>query len=74
MPAVKESDADGQVQTFTLPKTPKSPEETDLASSLQEYESMAVEIEGQDATQTQQGASATLPDWLEAEEEEEVKH
>ena len=34
---------------------------------------MAVEIEGQDATQTQQGA-ATLPDWLETEEEEEAKH
>jgi F-type H+-transporting ATPase subunit h len=73
IPPVKDSDADGQVQTFTLPQTPKSPEEADLASSLKEYESMAVEIEGQDATQTQQGA-ATLPDWLEAEEEEEVKH
>lgn len=74
VPAVKDSDAEGQVQTFTLPKTPKSPEEADLASSLQEYENMAVEIEGQDASQTQQGAQATLPDWLEAEEEEEAKH
>ncbi|KAK3181418.1 hypothetical protein K4F52_007280 [Lecanicillium sp. MT-2017a] len=74
VPPVKDSDAEGQVQTFTLPKTPKSPEEADLASSLQEYENMAVEIEGQDASQTQQGAQATLPDWLEAEEEEEAKH
>lgn len=73
VPPVKDSDAEGQVQTFTLPKTPTSPEEADLASSLKEYENMAVEIEGQDATQTQQGA-ATLPDWLETEEEEEAKH
>lgn len=74
MPAVKESDADGQVQTFTLPKAPKSPEESDLASSLKEYESMAVEIEGQDASaQATQGA-ASIPDWLEAEPEEEAKH
>lgn len=73
MPAVKASDAEGQVQTFTLPQTPKSPEEADLASNLKEYESMAVEIEGQDANAAQSG-SAALPDWLEAEEEESTKH
>ncbi|CEJ90550.1 Putative ATP synthase H chain [[Torrubiella] hemipterigena] len=73
MPAVKASDAEGQVQTFTLPQTPKSPEEADLASNLKEYESMAVEIEGQDANAAQSG-SAALPDWLEAEEEESAKH
>lgn len=72
MPAVKASDADGQVQTFNIPKTPKSPEEADLASNLQEYESMAVEIEGQDANASAEGAA--LPDWLEAEEEEPAKH
>jgi len=43
---IKDSDAEGQVATFKLPKTPKSPEEADLASSLKEYESMAVEVEG----------------------------
>ncbi|PNY26705.1 Cellobiose dehydrogenase [Tolypocladium capitatum] len=73
MPPVKETDAEGQVQAFAMPKTPASPEETDLAGSLQEYESMAVEIEGQDATQANQGAAA-LPDWLEAEEEEPRGH
>lgn len=74
MPPVKESDAEGQVQNFAMPKTPASPEETDLAGSLQEYESMAVEIEGQDAAaQTNEGAAA-LPDWLEAEEEEPHGH
>ncbi|KAI9171378.1 ATP synthase subunit H [Paramyrothecium foliicola] len=72
-PAVKESDADGQVQIFNIPQTPKSPEEADLAGNLKEYESMAVEIEGQDATQSATGA-ATLPDWLEAEEEDAEHH
>ena len=70
VPPVKESDADGQVQTFSPPKTPASPEEADLAGSIKEYESMAVELEGQDAASSQGGAAA-LPDWLEAEEEEE---
>lgn len=73
MPAVKASDAEGQVQTFNIPQTPKSPEEADLASNLKEYESMAVEIEGQDANAAESG-SAALPDWLEAEEEESAKH
>ncbi|KAF7554957.1 hypothetical protein G7046_g6673 [Stylonectria norvegica] len=72
-PAVKESDSEGQVQLFNLPKAPESPEETDLASNLQEYETMAVEIEGQDAT-TAAGGVAEIPDWLEAEEEDEPHH
>ena len=76
IPPVKESDSDGQVQTFSVPKTPRSPEETDLAGSLQEYESMAVEIEGQDASPAVAGgAAAVVPDWLELEEPEEAaKH
>ncbi|KAG6007848.1 hypothetical protein E4U21_005436 [Claviceps maximensis] len=73
MPAVKESDANGQVQTFVMPKTPVSPEESDIASNLKEYENMAVEIEGLSAEQSQGGA-AVLPDWLEAEEDDEVHH
>ncbi|KAH8170232.1 ATP synthase complex subunit h domain-containing protein [Sarocladium implicatum] len=73
IPPVKESDSVGQVQTFNTPATPKSPEEGDLAGSLKEYESMAVEIEGQDAA-AQTGAPAALPDWLETEEEEEAHH
>ncbi|KAH7328980.1 ATP synthase complex subunit H-domain-containing protein [Stachybotrys elegans] len=72
-PAVKDTDADGHVQVFSVPSTPKSPEETDLAGSLQEYESMAVEIEGQDAAAAQTG-SAAVPDWLELEEEEAEAH
>lgn len=59
--------------TFNLPKAPKSPEEADLASSLKEYETMAVEVEGQDAAAQAPGASApVLEDWLVEEEEEDA--
>jgi F-type H+-transporting ATPase subunit h len=71
-PVVKASDAEGQVQVFNVPQTPKSPEEADLAGNLKEYESMAVEIEGQDASSSATGA--VLPDWLEAEEEDAEHH
>lgn len=73
-PAVKESDAEGQVQVFAMPKTPASPEEANLADNLKAYESMAVEIEGQDASAQSATGVAQLPDWLEAEEEEEPHH
>ncbi|PFH61150.1 hypothetical protein XA68_18100 [Ophiocordyceps unilateralis] len=73
VPPVKESDSQGQVQTFTMPKTPSSPEETDLAGSLKQYESMGVDIEGQDASSSASAGPATLPDWLEAEEDDEPK-
>ncbi|KAJ6446070.1 DOMON domain-containingprotein [Purpureocillium lavendulum] len=73
-PPVKESDSEGQVQTFAMPKTPASPEETDLAGNLKEYESMAVEIEGQDASAQAGTQAPALPDWLEAEEEEPQSH
>ncbi|KAI5466140.1 ATP synthase H chain [Mariannaea sp. PMI_226] len=73
-PEVQASDAEGQVQIFNLPKTPSSPEETDLTSSLQEYESMAVEIEGQDASAQSATGAAEIPDWLEAEEDDEPHH
>lgn len=70
---MKDSDAAGHVQTFSVPKAPKSPEEADLASSLKEYENMAVEVEGQDAAATAPGAPApVLEDWLVEEEEEEA--
>lgn len=74
VPAVKETDSEGQVQVFSMPKTPASPEETNLADSLKTYESMAVEIEGQDASAQSATGVAQLPDWLEAEEEEEPHH
>ncbi|KAF4456322.1 F1F0-ATPase complex subunit h [Fusarium albosuccineum] len=73
-PVVKDSDAEGQVQTFSVPKTPSSPEETDLAGNLKEYESMAVEIEGQDSTAQTASGTPEVADWLEAEEEDETHH
>lgn len=72
-PALKANDAEGQVLTFNQPKTPKSPEEADLASSLQEYESMAVEVEGNEADAAGK-PSAVVEDWLVDEEEEEHAH
>ncbi|KAK0657438.1 ATP synthase complex subunit H-domain-containing protein [Cercophora newfieldiana] len=71
--AIKESDSVGQVATFSVPKAPKSPEESDLSSSLQEYEAMAVEVEGSEGTEA--GASApVIEDWLVEEEEETGGH
>lgn len=73
-PVVKASDSVGQVQTFNEPKTPVSPEETDLASNLAAYETMAVEIEGQDVAAQSATGAAEVPDWLEAEEDDEPHH
>ncbi|KAI6782231.1 ATP synthase subunit H-like protein [Emericellopsis cladophorae] len=72
VPTVKDSDSVGQVQTFITPKTPSSPEESDLAGSLKEYENMAVEIEGQESVSAT-AQPAELPDWLETEDAEDAK-
>ncbi|KAI1436281.1 ATP synthase complex subunit H-domain-containing protein [Xylaria sp. CBS 124048] len=70
---VKDSDSVGQVQTFSAPKAPKSPEEADLANSLKEYENMAVEVEGNEgASATSTSPSAAVEDWLVEEEEDEA--
>ncbi|KAK4681631.1 ATP synthase F0 subcomplex subunit H atp14 [Podospora pseudoanserina] len=71
---VKDSDAVGQVATFNLPKTPKSPEEADLASSLKEYESMAVEVEGSEVDASGAQTTAVVEDWLVEEEEDDGAH
>ncbi|KAG9233529.1 putative ATP synthase subunit H, mitochondrial [Amylocarpus encephaloides] len=70
-PAVKATDSEGQVQTFTAPKAPKSPEEADIASELKAYEASAVEIEGQ-----AEGGAATNQEfeWFEEEPEEDAHH
>lgn len=63
---VKPTDAEGHVQKFAVPKAPQSPEESDLASELKEYEAQQVEVEGQAAT----GETAPVEeDWFEEEEE-----
>ncbi|KAI1133171.1 ATP synthase complex subunit H-domain-containing protein [Nemania abortiva] len=68
---VKDSDSVGQVQTFSAPKPPKSPEEADLATSLKEYENMAVEVEGNEGAAATSSTPAAVEDWLVEEEEEE---
>ena len=45
-PPQKASDSEGHVQKFTPPAAPKSPEETNLASEMKDYEDQEVEIEG----------------------------
>ncbi|KAJ2982827.1 hypothetical protein NUW58_g6361 [Xylaria curta] len=67
---IKDSDSVGHVQTFSAPKAPKSPEEADLATSLKEYENMAVEVEGNEGA-TASSTPAAVEDWLVEEEEEE---
>ncbi|KAH6678031.1 putative ATP synthase subunit H, mitochondrial [Halenospora varia] len=70
-PAVKATDSEGQVQTFSAPGLPKSPEEADIAKELQAYEASAVEIEGQ----AEGGAADNQEfEWFEEEPEEEEAH
>lgn len=45
-PPQKASDAEGHVAKFSPPAAPKSPEETNLASEMKEYEDQVVEVEG----------------------------
>ncbi|KIX03520.1 uncharacterized protein Z518_07073 [Rhinocladiella mackenziei CBS 650.93] len=66
-PPSKASDAEGHVQKFTPPATPKSPEEANLAKEMKEYEDQVVEIEGQSAT----GETQAEEDFFENIEEDD---
>lgn len=68
-PPVKSSDSEGHVQKFSPPKAPQSPEESNIANDLNEYENQKVELEGQAAGGE---TSATEENWFEEEEEEEA--
>ena len=68
---VKPSDAEGQVQKFSLPQPPRSPEEGDIAQELKAYEEQQVEVEGQ-ATEGEAGIVGE--DWFEEDAEEEPAH
>ncbi len=70
-PAVKISDADVHVQKFSPPAPPKSPEETDIANELKEYDAQTVDIEGQAESGTPVEKEV---DWFEEEPEEEAAH
>ncbi len=58
--------------TFSVPKAPTSPEEADLAASLKEYETIAVDVEGQGASPDGKTPAALVEDWLVDEDEEEA--
>src|ERR1700761_6519353 len=60
-PPIKATDSEGQVQKFAMPKPPASPEEGDIASELQSYETQQVEVEGQSSS----GAPPVEEDWFE---------
>ncbi|KAJ3470678.1 hypothetical protein MRS44_000777 [Fusarium solani] len=55
-------------------KAYKIPAVKEADSEGQEYESMAVEIEGQDTTAQTASGTPEVADWLEAEEEDEAHH
>jgi F-type H+-transporting ATPase subunit h len=66
-PPTGANDSKGHVQEFTPPKTPTSPEESNIAQELSAYESQAVEVEGQ----AESGSpTAVEEDWFEEEPEE----
>lgn len=66
----KPGDAEQHVHKFSAPTGFKSPEETNLANELSQYESQTVEVEGQEE-QHQAGTSVSeaQPNWFEEEED-----
>ncbi|KAI9836479.1 MAG: hypothetical protein M1837_003385 [Sclerophora amabilis] len=68
---IKPSDAEGNVQKFSPPKVPRSPEESNIANELKEYETQQVEVEGQAVSGE---AAAPEEDWFEEPEEDEPAH
>jgi F-type H+-transporting ATPase subunit h len=74
-PPLKGSDAEGHVQKFTPPSAPKSPEETNLASEMQDYENQAVEVEGQAAAgEGEEGGEEDFFEDIEKMDEDEGVH
>ncbi|EHY58885.1 ATP synthase F0 subcomplex subunit H atp14 [Exophiala dermatitidis] len=69
----KASDAEGHVQKFTPPPPPKSPEETNLASEMKEYEEQVVEVEGQSAAGETQAEEDFFED-IEEDDDEPAHH
>eukprot|EP01099_Mayorella_cantabrigiensis_P006371 TRINITY_DN5286_c0_g1_i1.p1 TRINITY_DN5286_c0_g1~~TRINITY_DN5286_c0_g1_i1.p1 ORF type:complete len:139 (+),score=24.13 TRINITY_DN5286_c0_g1_i1:49-417(+) len=70
-PPTKASDAEGQVQKFSPPAAPKSPEETNLASELKAYDDSEVEVEGQSSSGETQ---SVVEDLFEEPEPDDVPH
>jgi len=72
-PPLKASDSEGHVQKFTPPAAPKSPEETNLASEMKEYEDSVVEVEGAAPAGETQPEEDFFED-IDAEDEETAHH
>ncbi|RKF72595.1 putative atp synthase h mitochondrial precursor [Golovinomyces cichoracearum] len=65
-PPTSMNDSKGHVQTFSPPKPPAKPEETEIMNELSAYEASSVEIEGQ----AEAGSVAKDDDWFEEEPDE----
>lgn len=76
--AEKASDSEGQVKKWSAPAAPKAPEASDAAfvSSLAEYESSIVEVEGQEAGADGEIVAAKHEDWFDESvlEDGDAKH
>ena len=73
-PPQKASDAEGHVQKFSPPAAPKSPEESNLASEMKEYEDQTVEIEGQAAAGETQSSEEDFFEDIDADDEDTAHH
>jgi F-type H+-transporting ATPase subunit h len=67
---IKATDSEGNVQKFSIPSAPATPEEANLANELKDYESQVPEIEGAAAS----GEAVAVEDWFEEPEEETEAH
>jgi F-type H+-transporting ATPase subunit h len=67
VPQVKAGDADAHVQKFSIPAAPKSPEEADIASELNAYETQQPDV-GSEAT-AEDGQVLPEEDWFVEEDE-----
>jgi F-type H+-transporting ATPase subunit h len=73
-PPQKASDSEGHVQKFTPPTAPRSPEETNLASEMKEYEDQVVEVEGGAVAGETQAAEEDFFEDIDAEDDEPAHH
>lgn len=65
---------EGAVAKFSPPAAPKSPEEANLASEMQDYENQQVEVEGQAAAGETQSSEEDYFEDLKQFDEEEAHH
>jgi F-type H+-transporting ATPase subunit h len=73
-PPQKASDAEAHVTKFSPPAAPKSPEESNLANEMKDYEDQVVEVEGAAATGETQAPEEDYFEDLKQFDEEPVHH